>query len=130
MLICLNAYHDAVVFTLPETVVQNRWVLLIDTHLPLPDGRREFTTGEQYTVTGRSLVVFGLEAEEGATRQVLLGLEETIYEAERGEGGERREERRREREREKRRRGGGGRRECEGGVGGSEVEKGERSGKE
>ena len=84
VLICLNAYHDAVVFTLPETVVQNRWVLLIDTHLPLPDGRREFTTGEQYTVTGRSLVVFGLEAEEGATRQVLLGLEETIYEAARG----------------------------------------------
>ena len=85
VLVCLNAYHDAVVFTLPETVVQNRWVLLIDTHLPLPDGRREFTTGEQYTVTGRSLVVFGLEAEEGATRQVLLGLEEAIYEAARGD---------------------------------------------
>jgi hypothetical protein len=40
----------------------------------------EFKTGDEYIVTGRSLVVLGLEA-EGATRQVLLELEDAIYKA-------------------------------------------------
>ena len=76
----LNAYHEAVTFTLPETADQDQWVLLIDTCLPLPKERVEFTTGDEYIVTGRSLVVFGLVA-EGATRQVLTELEAEIYRA-------------------------------------------------
>ncbi|MEO6268990.1 MAG: glycogen debranching protein GlgX [Lautropia sp.] len=78
VLMCFNAYHDAVIFTLPETPDQDRWVLLIDTVLPFPKERLQFKTGDEYIVTGRSLVVLGLEA-EGATRQVLLELEDAIY---------------------------------------------------
>ena len=80
VLMFFNAYHDAVVFTLPETADQDRWVLLIDTGLPFPKERMEFKTGDEYIVTGRSLVVLGLEA-EGTTRQVLLELEDAIYKA-------------------------------------------------
>jgi isoamylase len=78
VLMFLNAYHDPVNFVLPETAGPDRWILLIDTRLPLPKERTEFTTGQEYMVTGRSVVVFGLEA-EGATRQVLLDLEAAIY---------------------------------------------------
>jgi glycogen operon protein len=80
VLMFLNAYHDAVTFKLPETADKDQWVLLIDTCLPLPKERSEFTTGDEYVVKGRSLVVFGLEA-EGATRQVLSDLERAIYQA-------------------------------------------------
>jgi glycogen operon protein len=76
----LNAYHEPVTFVLPETADQDRWILLIDTRLPLPSKRTEFSTGNTYVVTERSTVVFGLEA-EGATRQVLMDLEAAIYHA-------------------------------------------------
>ncbi len=78
VLMFLNSYHEPVNFVLPETAERDRWILLIDTRLPLPEQRTEFTTGDAYTVTGRSVVVFGLEA-EGATQQVLLDLEAAIY---------------------------------------------------
>ena len=64
LLIVLNAHHDLVEFTLPGDSPDARWSLLIDTNLPdLPTGRKaSFTTGEPYGVTGRSLLVFSLEA--------------------------------------------------------------------
>ena len=64
LLIVLNAFHDLVEFTLPGDSPDARWFLLIDTNLPdLPTGRKaSFTTGEPYGVTGRSLLVFSLEA--------------------------------------------------------------------
>jgi len=63
MLLVANGYFDAVEFTLPEAVGGNAWSLLIDTNLKeLPDARR-FDVGANYTVTGRSLLLFVLEAE-------------------------------------------------------------------
>ena len=78
VLMFFNAYHEPIPFVLPETADQDRWVLLIDTRLPLPEAHAEFHTGDNYLVTERSLVVFGLQA-EGVTRQVLVDLEKAIH---------------------------------------------------
>ena len=78
VLMFFNAYHEPISFVLPETADQDRWVLLIDTRLPLPEEHAEFHTGDSYLVTERSLVVFGLQA-EGVTRQVLADLEKAIH---------------------------------------------------
>ena len=69
LLIVLNAFHDLVEFTLPGDSDEARWSLLIDTNLPdLPAGRKaNFATGETYGVTGRSLLVFSLDAPSDAT---------------------------------------------------------------
>jgi isoamylase len=83
VLMFFNAFHEPVIFTLPETVDQDKWILLIDTKLPLPSERVECTTGQEYEVAGRSLVVFGLMA-QGLTRQVLLELEAAIHHAANG----------------------------------------------
>ena len=48
--------------------------------LPLPREHVEFSTGDDYMVTGRSMVVLGLVA-EGATEEVLLELEAAIHQA-------------------------------------------------
>jgi isoamylase len=65
LLIVLNAFHDLVEFTLPGDAPDARWTLLIDTNLPdLPVGHKAvFQQGEAYGVTGRSLLVFSLEAQ-------------------------------------------------------------------
>ena len=77
----LNAYHEPMTFVLPETADQDRWILLIDTRLPLPRSAREFTHRRQ--VRGDATVRWwcsGCEA-EGATRQVLMDLEAAIHQA-------------------------------------------------
>jgi glycogen operon protein len=63
-----NAFHDLVEFTLPGDDPDARWSLLIDTNIPdLPHGHKvQFQTGEVYGVTGRSLLVFSLEATSDA----------------------------------------------------------------
>ena len=68
LLMVLNAYHDLVEFTLPETAGGSNWSLLIDTNL---DGEAElgiFATGEVYGVTSRSLLLFALEPDESIVR--------------------------------------------------------------
>src|SRR6202007_143266 len=62
LLMVLNGYHDLVGFTLPETAGGGQWQLLIDTNLPEAPKMRPFATGETYGVTGRSLLLFALEA--------------------------------------------------------------------
>jgi len=68
LLVVLNAFHDLVEFTLPGDDPDARWTLLIDTNIPdLPNGHKvQFQTGEVYGVTGRSLLVFSLEANSDA----------------------------------------------------------------
>ena len=61
MLLVLNSHHDLVSFTLPETVGSDRWVRLIDTNLDEQDESDDFTTGDTYDVTGRSLLLFALQ---------------------------------------------------------------------
>ena len=61
LLMVLNAYHDLVEFTLPETVGGWRWQLLIDTNLAEEAEMGSFASGEIYGVTGRSVLLFALE---------------------------------------------------------------------
>ncbi len=62
LLMALNAYHDLVGFTLPETAGGSRWSLLIDTNLAEDAEFGTFATGEVYGATGRSLLLFALES--------------------------------------------------------------------
>jgi isoamylase len=65
LLIILNAYHDLVNFTLPGHESDDRWRLLIDTNLEAPAPKTDFTHGEVYGVTGRSLLLLQLEDGHG-----------------------------------------------------------------
>jgi isoamylase len=77
LLLVMNAYHEAVKFKIPEVVGGNRWRCFIDTNDPERDELSLFRSGEEYEVTGRSLVVFALD-DKGETirmvRQVALEL--------------------------------------------------------
>jgi len=66
LLIVTNAHHDGVNFKLPDVPDGRQWVRLLDTNDPAL--RREpYAFGAEYTVTGRSLLVFILERNgEGA----------------------------------------------------------------
>ncbi|WP_408832186.1 glycogen debranching protein GlgX [Acidocella sp.] len=56
ILIIFNAAEDGVNFTLPDCAGGERWKLLINTDgAEAPDG--DFSTGDVYTVTGRSMLV-------------------------------------------------------------------------
>ena len=68
LLMVLNAYHDLVGFTLPETAGGSNWSLLIDTNLDEDAELGSFATGDAYGVTGRSLLLFALEPGEAAAR--------------------------------------------------------------
>ena len=68
LLMVLNAYHDLVGFTLPETAGGSNWSLLIDTNLDEDAELGSFATGDSYGVTGRSLLLFALEPGEAAAR--------------------------------------------------------------
>ena len=70
LLLVVNAYHDVVLFTLPEVAGPNRWYCLLDTNDPDRDETPVFETHEQYQVTGRSLLLFALEA-QGETGRVV-----------------------------------------------------------
>jgi isoamylase len=61
----LNAYHDAVEFSLPEPPAGRRWLQLLDTNQPDLDEPESFQFGHPYLVTGRSLLLFVLHPERG-----------------------------------------------------------------
>jgi glycogen operon protein len=61
-LLVLNAHHDVVNFTLPEGVGGNRWRCMLDTNVP-DNGSGVFHSGDEYEVTGRSVLLFVLEPE-------------------------------------------------------------------
>ena len=69
-LLVLNAYHDAVKFKLPDVVGGHDWRCLLDTNLPDRIEAPRFQNGDEYEVTGRSLLLFALEPE--STRSVAL----------------------------------------------------------
>jgi isoamylase len=62
-LLVLNSHHDVVKFKLPDVVGGTLWRCLIDTNAPDNDGREQVETGDEYLVTGRSVVLFALEPE-------------------------------------------------------------------
>jgi glycogen operon protein len=63
VLLIFNAYHDVVKFTLPSCAGGSVWSLLIDTNRP-DDAWGGFTCGDEYALTGRSLLLFVLEPED------------------------------------------------------------------
>jgi glycogen operon protein len=63
LLLILNAYHDVVVFTLPAVLGGNQWKCLVDTNIPERSDEPLFAPGDQYQITGRSLLLFVLQAE-------------------------------------------------------------------
>jgi len=62
-LLVLNAHHDVVKFRLPEVAGGQRWRRLLDTNVPESEGAFAVKSGEEYLVTGRSVVLFALEAD-------------------------------------------------------------------
>jgi isoamylase len=77
-LLVLNAHHDVVNFTLPEIPAADEWTCLLDTNMPVRDELPAFQSGASYQVTGRSLLLFALEASSRATQRVLDGLEQQL----------------------------------------------------
>ena len=61
VLLVLNAYHDVVKFTLPEVVGGQTWRCLLDTNVPDRTETPRFLSGDEYEVTGRSLLLFALQ---------------------------------------------------------------------
>jgi glycogen operon protein len=64
LLLILNAYHDVVPFALPEVPGGTHWRCLVDTNIPERADEPVFASGEQYEVTGRSLLLFVLQSGE------------------------------------------------------------------
>ncbi len=62
MLMVLNAYHDLVQFTLPDCTDGKHWKLLFDTNTPDELREEPFAIGDVYGVTGRSCLLFRLNA--------------------------------------------------------------------
>ena len=73
LLLIVNAYHDVVVFTLPTVPEGLHWKRLIDTNVPADSSLPEFEVGATYEVTGRSLLLFVLEAEKASRRSLREG---------------------------------------------------------
>ncbi len=62
LLLIVNAHHDVVIFTLPTAPDGRTWKRLIDTNVPRDVTLPTFDVGTPYDVTGRSLLLFVLEA--------------------------------------------------------------------
>ncbi|GEP11080.1 glycogen debranching protein GlgX [Methylobacterium gnaphalii] len=70
LLLFYNSYHEGVGFTLPETPGGIAWTRLLDTNLPDNQELTDFDVGENYTVTGRSMLMFVLKPEARAGQAV------------------------------------------------------------
>ncbi|HEX5326654.1 MAG TPA: glycogen debranching protein GlgX, partial [Acetobacteraceae bacterium] len=63
VLLVLNAHHDVVKFRLPEVMGATRWRRLLDTNVPDSEGAFQVKPGDEYDVTGRSLLLFALDSD-------------------------------------------------------------------
>ncbi len=75
LLLVFNAHYDVVDFTLPAITDAYHWTCLLDTNVPVRDTLPEFLSGDVYQVTGRSMLLFALEAQSPATQRVFDRLE-------------------------------------------------------
>jgi len=78
LLLVLNAHHDVVNFQLPDVPEGERWTCLLDTNMPVRAELPQFSAGDEYQVTARSLLLFALEAPSRATQRVFDKLEEQL----------------------------------------------------
>ena len=70
LLLVMNAYHEGVKFRIPEVAGGSHWRCFIDTNDPERDELSLFRTGDEYVVTGRSLIVFALDDKGETIRMV------------------------------------------------------------
>ena len=77
VLVVFNAHHDVVDFGLPDVTGSDYWTCLVDTNQPVRSEVPEFRAGDVYQVTGRSMLLFALEA-QGETGRVLRRLEREL----------------------------------------------------
>jgi isoamylase len=73
LLLIYNAHFDVVNFELPNVPDGRDWLALIDTNQP-ESRLSSFPFGHRYVVTGRSMVAFGLSAEDSSTRMLRQGM--------------------------------------------------------
>ena len=78
LLLVLNAHHDVVNFKLPDVPEGERWTCLLDTNMPVRPELPQFSAGDEYQVTARSLLLFALEAPSRATQRVFDRLEQQL----------------------------------------------------
>ena len=81
LLLVVNAYHDVVKFKLPEVAGGDRFLCLLDTNVPDRDDAPRFRTGDEYEVTGRSLLLFMLQPDgkpSPAVRAAVQALRRTV----------------------------------------------------
>ncbi|WP_414473742.1 glycogen debranching protein GlgX [Microvirga sp. M2] len=64
LLLIVNAHHDVVKCRLPPVTGGTGWICLVDTNKPELSFPTPFRFGKEYTVTGRSLLLFQLRPEE------------------------------------------------------------------
>jgi len=64
LLLAVNAHHDGVNFRLPPVPQGIDWRCVIDTNDPRVKGQERFAFTREYTLTGRSLVMFELRRDE------------------------------------------------------------------
>ena len=87
VLLVLNAHHDVVKFTLPEVVGGQTWRCLLDTNAPDRTATPRFPSGDEYEVTGRSLLLFALQPDSAPSvaltraREALRQVAETPVQA-------------------------------------------------
>jgi glycogen operon protein len=67
VLLVMNAYHDVVKFKLPEVVGGQTWRCLLDTNVPDRIVTPRFPSGDEYEVTGRSLLLFALQPDSSSS---------------------------------------------------------------
>ncbi|MBV9860693.1 MAG: glycogen debranching protein GlgX [Alphaproteobacteria bacterium] len=76
LLVVLNAHHDVVLFTLPAVTRGIGWRCLLDTNVPERVDAPDFSPGDVYEVTGRSLLLFALRPEGREVAAVEQAIEE------------------------------------------------------
>ena len=78
LLFVLNAYHDVIRFKLPAVVGGSRWELLFDTNIPDLEPATVFSSGHEYEVTGRSVLMFALVPDHQRARIEVEELEAAV----------------------------------------------------
>jgi isoamylase len=74
LLLIYNAHFDVVNFCLPTVPDGTNWLLLIDTNQPDEAQLGSLPFGHSLAVTGRSLMAFGLSADDSTTRRLRRGM--------------------------------------------------------
>ena len=80
LLLLLNAHHEPLPFTLPETKPEHHWERLLDT-ADLSDGDKALKSGEAYPLRERSLVVLITRLPEEAGQAISAKQVETLLKA-------------------------------------------------